>query len=64
MKTSHPTVTYAQVQKTGVKKLYSHVQPLVLNKAGDILACVLRRRRRKEIKLHCTLMQSGPKHTF
>ena len=57
MKTSYPTVTYTQVQRTGVKKLYSHVQPLVLNKAGNIPACVLRRRRRKEIKLRCTLMQ-------
>ena len=57
MKTSHPTVPYTQVQKTGVKKLYSHVRPLVLNKAGDIPACVLRRRRRKEINLYCTLVR-------
>ena len=57
MKTSHPTVTYTQVQKTGVKKLYSHVQPLVLNKAGEIPACVLRRRRRKEISLYCALVR-------
>lgn len=57
MKTSYLTAVYTQIQKTGVKKLYNHVQPLVLNKAGNIPACVLRRRRRKEIKLHCTLVQ-------
>lgn len=57
MKTSHLTAVYTQVQKTGVKKLYSRVQPLVLNKAGNIPACVLRRHRRKEISLYCTLAQ-------
>lgn len=63
MKTSHLTAIYTQIQKTGVKKLYSHVQPLVLNKAGEIPACVLRRHRRKEISLYCTLVRQGPKRT-
>ena len=57
MKTSHLTAVYTKIQKTGVKKLYSHVQPLVLNKAGNVPACVLRRRRRKEISLYCTSVQ-------